>query len=541
MVRVIGQGTGRALWIPLLLSAVFISPLAHAAGNVDDILGKARQAIDSEQLDAALDLLKSATPESPKQAARVDVLIGEIFLKVGKPARAMDFFEHAANSTLDDTDAYVGMATAALKQGKVGRARRHAETALRADADLAGAHLVLALADDLSGNVDGARARFEALTRTRPENEEIALAHGEFLFNRGDIEPALQRLERFTAMNEKSGAAHDTLGRYYWAVGRHDDGLRLRALAATIFLAQGNTYRADPIIQWVKLRDPSGTYVKGIESPGLLYKAAPAPAPQPLPPPVPEPVPAPKAETAPPVPPTRPVPGPTLIRLEPLPIPPGAAYSQGTGFVVGDGRYVVTNRHVIHGATDVAVRNGIGQVRRARVVKVGSKDDLAVLELESAFPSDQSIATAAMGDPRPGRAAIVLGFPMAGILGEQMPSMTNGVVSKTTGFQNDPATFLMSTKVNKGNSGGPVFDDRGNLIGVVVSKLDALKIYEKRGFMPEDVNQAIKISRVFELMGWDGGTESSAVTAPMTYEDLYQAMLPKVVIIAALLPSDHKK
>ena len=515
----------------VVASLAFALP-SQAGDTTDKILEHARQAVDREQLDVALELLRAADPENSQQAARVDLLIGDIFLKVGKPSKAMEFFEHAALSTMDDTQAYVGMAKAALKQGKVSRARHHAQTALRGDADLAGAHLVLALADDRSGQIDKARKRFDDLSQTRSENESIAIAHAEFLFNRGDVDPAIQRLQRFTLMSEKSGAAHDALGRYLWAVGRHDDGLRHRAIAATLFLDQGNTYRAEPVVAWVTRRDTSGAYVRGLEKPSLLYKERPAPLQDaPHQPPSAQPTPAP----------LHPVPPPTVVRLAPLPIPPGA-YSQGTGFVVGDGRYVVTNRHVIEGTDQIAVRNGIGEVRRAKVIKIADADDLAVLELASAFPSAQSIPNSRMGDARTGRAAIVLGYPMAGVLGEQMPSLTSGIVSKTAGFGNDPTTFLLTTKVNKGNSGGPVFDDRGNLIGVVVSKLDTLKIYEKRGFIPEDVNQAIKISRVFELMNWSSGTTPAPdETPPLALEDIYQIMLPKVVIIAGSLKGGGKK
>lgn len=518
--------TAMTLSTILIVVGLAFAPSCQAGDVTDDVLERARQAVDSEQLDAALDFLKSADPQSPRQATQVDLLIGEIFLKVGKPSKAMEFFEHAAASSMDDAEAYVGMAMAALKQGKVNRARAHAQTALRGDADLAGAHLVLALADDRSGQVSAARERFNDLSKTRPENEAIAIAHAEFLFNRGDLDLAIQRLQQFTLMSERSGGAHDALGRYLWAVGRHDDGLRQRAIAATLFLDQGNTYRAEPVIAWVKLHDTTGAYVKGLKEPSLLYKDRPAPlqsAPDKFPSTESSPVPL------------RPAPPPTVVRLNPLPIPPGA-YSQGTGFVVGDGRYVVTNRHVVEGTTEIAVRNGIGEVRKAKVLKIAANDDLAILELASAFPSEQSIPTQRMGDARTGRAAIVLGFPMAGILGEQMPSLTSGIVSKAAGFGDDPTTFLLTTKVNKGNSGGPVFDDRGNLIGVVVSKLDTLKIYEKRGFIPEDVNQAIKISRVFELMNWSGGDAPAPDNSPpLPFEDLYQAMLPKVVIIAGSL------
>lgn len=519
----------RAIALTMCLAAF---PSIGFANDVDDALNAAQKAIDGEQLDTALGLLSSVTPETPAQTARVDHLIGKIYLQVGKPDKAMEFFEHAAASTMDDAEIYAGMARAALGLGKLTRARSHANSALRGDKDLAAAHLVLAQVDARLGKVEDAKQRFADLARDRADNEDIAVAHAEFLFNRGEIEPAIRRLEDFTLRHSSATQAYDALGRYLWSVGRQDEALRARTVAAVNYADQGNGERSDAIMAWVKLRDGSGRYVKAFDDPKELYRDLPNAAPPPRPKQQARPMPSPLQGSVKPI---------QVSRPDPLPIPPGATYSQGTGFVVGEGRYVITNHHVINGTKNVAVRNGLGQVRHARVIKIGDKDDLAVLELASPFPSDQSIPTAQMGDARAGRKAIVLGYPMAGVLGEQMPSLTDGVVSKTSGFQDDPSLFLLSTKVNKGNSGGPVLDDRGNLIGVVVSKLDTIRIYEKQGFIPEDVNQAIKISRVFALMGWSGGTTPAPdMTAPMAFEDLYQNMLSKVVMVVGVLEKAGK-
>jgi S1-C subfamily serine protease len=116
------------------------------------------------------------------------------------------------------------------------------------------------------------------------------------------------------------------------------------------------------------------------------------------------------------------------------------------------------------------------------------------------------------------------------MLGEGSPSLTNGVVSKRTGLKDDPNTFQITAKVNKGNSGGPVFDMRGNVVGITVGKLDTKKIGEDQGFIPEDVNFAIHVDRLPQMLGTSVHDNQQA--DEFSAETLYQSMLAKVVMVA---------
>ena len=79
-----------------------------------------------------------------------------------------------------------------------------------------------------------------------------------------------------------------------------------------------------------------------------------------------------------------------------------APSAHGSGFVVGNGKYVITNHHVIDGAKKVAVRNGIGKVKNAKVVAYSKDYDLAILELESPYPKAFSINEKDFEDPKVG-------------------------------------------------------------------------------------------------------------------------------------------
>jgi len=265
-------------------------------------------------------------------------------------------------------------------------------------------------------------------------------------------------------------------------------------------------------------------------------EAAQPPAPLPVaatPPPEPE---RRQLASAIPEPPRRPsvVPAVILSTPEPLPFAPGSTYLSGSGIVLEGGRLIVTNRHVIEGMESIYVRNGTGHVRQARVIKISREDDLALLEIETQFPEGAAFQFAELVDPAPGRSAVVMGFPLVDLLGDNQPALTEGIVAKTTGLGNDPKTFQMTTKINKGNSGGPVFDRQGRLMGVTVGQTDAADIYRKTGFMVEDMNIGIKADRILHFLGRSAtATPVGGGNAEMNLEDLYQMMLPRVVLVAA--------
>ncbi|EME70870.1 trypsin-like serine protease, partial [Paramagnetospirillum caucaseum] len=220
-----------------------------------------------------------------------------------------------------------------------------------------------------------------------------------------------------------------------------------------------------------------------------------------------------------------------LANPDPLPFRPGTQILFGSGIVLEGGRQVITNRHVIEGVRDTAIRNGTGHVRRARIIKVSAEDDLALLELSEPFPEGEAMPISGISEASPGRSAIVMGFPLITVLGDEQPALAEGIVSKMGGIGGEPTSFQMTTKLNQGNSGGPVFDRTGRLIGIAVAKLDTAELRSRSGITAEDVNFAIKSSRVLRFLGRSGG--GKAAGGEMSLEDLYQSMLPRVVLIAS--------
>jgi len=502
-----------------------ITAVQGAATNEDlaksnKVFERVDELIGAERLNEAVTVLKSIDAQSSETIAKVDTFLGEIFLRLDKPGKALEFFEQASFSTLDDARATLGLAKANLAMGKLRQARSHASFALKSDADLIDAHLVLAEIANRVGKVAEAEQRFADLKRSRRGSEPVSVAYASFLSQRGDTTQAMEELRTFVKRNPASPEAADLLGRFYWEQGKRKNAYRYRALAAEAFYEQGNVFRGGAIRSWLAANFPGAAVPSPVQ-----------PAPEvsePLPPATETPevvTPAPQIKKANALPPA------TLERPQPLPLDQNTQLSTGSGFIVSGGRFVITNRHVIDGAGKLAVRSGTGEVREAKVVGVAEDDDLAVLELSPAFPEEYAISFSRMDNPVAGRSAVVMGFPLAGMLGWQHPSLTEGIVSKASGIGDDPNTFLITSKMNKGNSGGPIFDRKGNLIGVAVAKLDSAKVFEKKGHLPEDVNIGIKISRVLAFLQRTGGGDVSGGAAPKNLEELYQAMLSKVVLV----------
>jgi len=85
----------------------------------------------------------------------------------------------------------------------------------------------------------------------------------------------------------------------------------------------------------------------------------------------------------------------------------------------------------------------------------------------------------------------VVGYPLASILGSES-NVAFGHVSATSGLRGDASSFQISAPVHKGNSGGPILDQSGNVTGIVNAKLDALAVQKRTGDLPQNISFGIK-------------------------------------------------
>jgi S1-C subfamily serine protease len=169
------------------------------------------------------------------------------------------------------------------------------------------------------------------------------------------------------------------------------------------------------------------------------------------------------------------------------PAPLATGKLTGTGFVVSSQGHVLTNLHVIKDAREIRAP---GQDMPLTVQAVDALSDLALLQLPRAIDGDKVASFPQDRNPRPGDSVVVVGFPLAGLLASG-PSVSSGTISALAGPANNPNLLQITAPVQPGNSGGPLLDQGGKVIGVVVGKLDAAKVAQAYGETPQNVNFAI--------------------------------------------------
>lgn len=169
----------------------------------------------------------------------------------------------------------------------------------------------------------------------------------------------------------------------------------------------------------------------------------------------------------------------------------------GTGFSAGG--HIVTNNHVIDGCIGDIKGNLTGEAAMVlRVVSKDSTNDLALLQAPgtTTFKDVAKIRDRSM---KSGDSVVAIGFPFHGYLTSDF-TVTNGIVSSLSGLRNDTRHLQISAAVQPGNSGGPLFDMSGQVVGVVSAKLDALRVVRTTGALPENINFAIKTGALRDFL-----------------------------------------
>ena len=169
----------------------------------------------------------------------------------------------------------------------------------------------------------------------------------------------------------------------------------------------------------------------------------------------------------------------------------------GSGFALNQG-HIVTNYHVIEDAKTILIKGVKGDFQtelRAKVVATDKINDLAILKIDDerfkGFGAIPYKVKREMSDV--GESVWALGYPMTDVMGEEV-KFTDGKISSRTGIQGDMSVYQISVPIQPGNSGGALFDNNGNVVGITSSGLN------REAFNSENVNYAIKTSYLYNLI-----------------------------------------
>ena len=165
----------------------------------------------------------------------------------------------------------------------------------------------------------------------------------------------------------------------------------------------------------------------------------------------------------------------------------------GSGFAIANG-YIVTNYHVTSGANTILVRGINGNMNnrfKGYVVASDKEHDISIIKIVD--KDFESIGKIPYGVGKSivdvGDNIFVLGYPMTDTMGEEV-KLTDGIISASSGYKGDVSMYQISAAVQPGNSGGPVFNSEGNVVGIVCGKHSSA----------ENANYAIKTSYLYSLI-----------------------------------------
>ena len=479
--------------------------------------------INEENIDKAFSELKNLQKKENKLSSRGHILIGKIYLALEQPAKAYSFFEKVTfTSVLNHDLAYAGMSMSAIKLGNLSDAKIYANKALNENPDLVEAKLALGLIFTDYGEIKKAEKYFKKAILTSRNSLVSVRAYASSKMREGQHKEARNIITNALLEQKSDAATTDLLGKLFWIEGNIKEAVRLRSEASEMFRKSGNIQRAEQVVSWLNTSAiPKVNEIKKIEriEKEKIEKKEPEKRKK---------ISQPKLVV------------PKKIKLKPQEKPEEIFIDKnkptftGSGIILNDGKWIITNRHVIDGSKYIIVRNGLGKVREVETVEVPSnKDiDLALLKLKNPYPSNYSLSIGDIKSPKPGEQIYVMGYPMSSILGRYNPSISQGIVSKTSGFGERAGEFQITAKINKGNSGGPIFNDKGEIIGISVGKLNKSEVLKVDGFIPEDVNVGISgqvLTNFLNMPVKANINESKRYNA----SEIYQYMRPSVVFIVS--------
>ncbi len=202
----------------------------------------------------------------------------------------------------------------------------------------------------------------------------------------------------------------------------------------------------------------------------------------------------------------------------------------GSGFFISEKGYIATNYHVVQDAKEIQVeyyQKGIKKVYPAEVIVSDKLNDLSIIKIKSdKFQNTSQIPYVFFTNTVDvGTEVFALGYPIADVMGDEV-KFTDGKISSRTGLQGDITVYQISTPIQAGNSGGPLFDNKGNLIGIPSSGLN------REYFKTENVNYAIKSSYLKNLID----VLPETITIP-NYTEIYNLTLTeKIKVLSEFVP-----
>lgn len=193
--------------------------------------------------------------------------------------------------------------------------------------------------------------------------------------------------------------------------------------------------------------------------------------------------------------------------------------SSGSGFIITTSGVIATNAHVIDGASNiqVTISNETGSFTyKTKVLLIDSKNDVALLQIDDKeFKGLSSIPYGIVENSDVGSKVFTIGYPLNDVMGSNY-KVTDGIISSKSGIADDIRYYQISVPIQPGNSGGPLFNKEGNVIGITSARLNGKAV----GTQIENVNYAIKSSYLLNLYNMLPNSTKLSTTSVVSTKEL---------------------
>ncbi len=472
------------------------------ADAFDSKIDEIRAEINRNDLKSAINLLKKIKVGNDTQQDKVHILYGDIYLKINQTIKAEEFYEKAFFTTNKYVESLslVGLAEVKLIQGKIDKSIRLSKQAISINPDLIRPKITLATALTRIGEGQQAIEILQELHNNQ-KTAAVSLAISDYYISFNDIDAAINILENYLKRNPNHIRVLDQIAGLYLFKGEKEKAIEAKLKVYKFHELNKDKKKILSTKSWILSVDPTyfdePVVIENIVEKILGYIEK------------------------------------EIENYDEKEVKPDyedfvfAPTGTGSGFIVGDGKFVITNYHIVQTAKKIAVRNGTGIVSEAKIANYSKEYDLAILKLENPYPKKFAIDSKNFAEPKIGADVISIGFPGIGITFDQ-PTITQGIISKI--FDDETGIMLTTAAINQGNSGGPIFNLEGKLVGVSFATLDKLGVLMTTGQIPSDMGFAIKSNMIKEIFPYNNKNLTRSIKFDKS--SLYEKMLPSIALIA---------
>jgi S1-C subfamily serine protease len=200
------------------------------------------------------------------------------------------------------------------------------------------------------------------------------------------------------------------------------------------------------------------------------------------------------------------------VRREEAPGMQKQGNSSGTAFFIDASGHALTNAHVVRGCKSLKMALKEGEATEVKVSSLDGWNDLALLTVQ---PAPKNFAQFSPNTLRQGDDVVSYGFPLSGLLSVQ-GNLSTGIISALAGIRDDARHLQITAPIQPGNSGGPLLDREGHVVGVTFSMLNAVNLAASTGAMAQNVNFAIKPDVVLTFLEKNGAPGKKGASTKKT-------------------------